>query len=440
MSYHKTSLADRIDWLLIIMYLALTIIGVLCIYSVEHRDTDIGFFIKNKNYVQQFIWFSISIVVGFVIIMMDSKFITTIPFLSYVVGFFFLLLTLTPLGKAVKGSSSFLNLGFFTFQPGETMKLFTALSIAKFLTLQEVNFQTLKHRLMCAGIALVPLVYIMLFQNETGLALVYLSFFIAMYREGLPREIIIVGFSVLILTLATLLINKNILFVLFTVLAILFLYTQRKQLRKRREILILVGAVWFIAVLFSQVLVPFAFKKVLKGYQVQRIYTMLGQEVPDEYTREGVDNKKQNAADYNVSQSKIAIASGGFIGKGFLNGAQTQYNWVPEQRTDFIFCTVGEQFGFLGSSILILIYMSFLLRIVKVAERQRSAFSRIYAYCVAGILFFHLVINVGMTIGLAPVIGIPLPLLSYGGTSLLTFTIMIFILIRLDMDRQMVLR
>lgn len=440
MSYHKTSLADRIDWLLIIMYLALTIIGVLCIYSVEHRDTDIGFFIKNKNYVQQFIWFSISIVVGFVIIMMDSKFITTIPFLSYVVGFFFLLLTLTPLGKAVKGSSSFLNLGFFTFQPGETMKLFTALSIAKFLTLQEVNFQTLKHRLMCAGIALVPLVYIMLFQNETGLALVYLSFFIAMYREGLPREIIIVGFSVLILTLATLLINKNILFVLFTVLAILFLYTQRKQLRKRREILILVGAVWFIAVLFSQVLVPFAFKKVLKGYQVQRIYTMLGQEVPDDYTREGVDNKKQNAADYNVSQSKIAIASGGFIGKGFLNGAQTQYNWVPEQRTDFIFCTVGEQFGFLGSSILILIYMSFLLRIVKVAERQRSAFSRIYAYCVAGILFFHLVINVGMTIGLAPVIGIPLPLLSYGGTSLLTFTIMIFILIRLDMDRQMVLR
>lgn len=440
MSYHKTSLADRIDWLLIIMYLALTIVGVLCIYSVEHRDTDIGFFIKNKNYVQQFIWFSISIVVGSVIIMMDSKFITTIPFLSYVVGFFFLLLTLTPLGKAVKGSSSFLNLGFFTFQPGETMKLFTALSIAKFLTLQEVNFQTLKHRLMCAGIALVPLVYIMLFQNETGLALVYLSFFIAMYREGLPREIIIVGFSVLILTLATLLINKNILFVLFTVLAILFLYTQRKQLRKRREILILVGAVWFIAVLFSQVLVPFAFKKVLKGYQVQRIYTMLGQEVPDEYTREGVDNKKQNAADYNVSQSKIAIASGGFIGKGFLNGAQTQYNWVPEQRTDFIFCTVGEQFGFLGSSILILIYMSFLLRIVKVAERQRSAFSRIYAYCVAGILFFHLVINVGMTIGLAPVIGIPLPLLSYGGTSLLTFTIMIFILIRLDMDRQMVLR
>lgn len=440
MSYHKTSLADRIDWSLILMYLALTTIGILCIYSVEHRDTDIGFFIKNKNYAQQSIWFAISMVVGFVIILMDSKFITTIPFLSYVVGFFFMLLTLTPLGKAVKGSSSFLNLGFFTFQPGETMKLFTALSIAKFLTLQEVNFQTLKHRLMCAGIALVPLVYIMLLQNETGLALVYLSFFIAMYREGLPKEIIILGFSVLLLTLATLLINKNTLFIIFTVLAILFLYSQRKQLRKRREILILVGAVWFIAVLFSQVLVPFAFKKVLKGYQVQRIYTMLGQEVPDDYTRDGVDNKKQNAADYNVSQSKIAIASGGFLGKGFLNGAQTQYNWVPEQRTDFIFCTIGEQFGFLGSTILILIYMAFLLRIVKVAERQRSAFSRIYAYCIAGILFFHLVINIGMTIGLAPVIGIPLPLLSYGGTSLLTFTIMIFILIRLDMDRQMVLR
>jgi rod shape determining protein RodA len=162
--------------------------------------------------------------------------------------------------------------------------------------------------------------------------------------------------------------------------------------------------------------------------------------VPDEYTRDGIDNTKQNASEYNVSQSKIAIASGGFFGKGFLNGSQTKYNWVPEQRTDFIFCTVGEQFGFLGSSILILLYMILLLRTITLAERQRSSFSRIYAYGLAGILFFHLVINVGMTIGLAPVIGIPLPLVSYGGTSLLTFGILIFVLVRLDSDRQRVLR
>jgi rod shape determining protein RodA len=167
---------------------------------------------------------------------------------------------------------------------------------------------------------------------------------------------------------------------------------------------------------------------------------MIGQEVPAEYSKDGIDTKKQNASEYNVSQSKIAIAAGGFFGKGFLNGTQTQYNWVPEQRTDFIFCTIGEQFGFFGSSILILIFTYLLLRIVNIAERQRSQFSRIYAYCVAGILFFHLAINIGMTVGLAPVIGIPLPLISYGGTSLLIFTAMFFILIRLDADRQMVLR
>lgn len=440
MSYKKTSVADRIDWVMVILFLILAIIGVACIYSVEHRDTDVSFFMSNRRYVQQFTWLGISLVAGFVIILMDSKFITTIPFLSYVIGFFFLLLTLTPLGKAVKGSSSFLNLGFFTFQPGELMKLFTALSIAKFLSLQNTNFSTLNHRLVAAALALVPMLYIMLFQNETGLALVYLSFFIAMYREGLPNIILIIGFSIFALTIATLLIPKNYLFIILSVLAVLILWSQRKQIRRNKEVLFLVAGIWFIGVMFSQVMVPIAFKKVLKGYQVQRIYTMIGQDVPEDYLHEGMDNKKQNAADYNVSQSKIAIASGGFFGKGFLNGTQTQYNWVPEQGTDFIFCTIGEQFGFFGSTILILLYVGFLLRIIYVAERQRSVFSRVYCYGIGGIMFFHLIINIGMTIGLAPVIGIPLPLLSYGGTSLLTFAVMIFIMVRLDMDRQMVLR
>ncbi len=440
MSYKKTSVVDRIDWILVILFLVLSIIGIACIYSVEHRDTDISFFMSHRRYVQQFTWLGISLLAGFVIILLDSKFITAIPFLSYVVGFFFMLLTLTPLGKAVKGSSSFLNLGFFTFQPGELMKLFAALAIAKFLSLQNTNFSTTNHRLTAAALALVPMLYIMLFQNETGLALVYLSFFIAMYREGLPNIILIIGFSIFALTIATLLIPKNYLFIILSVLAILILWSQRKQIKRNKEILFLVAGIWFVGVLFSQVMVPIAFKKVLKGYQVQRIYTMIGQDVPDDYLHEGMDNKKQNAADYNVSQSKIAIASGGFFGKGFLNGTQTQYNWVPEQGTDFIFCTIGEQFGFVGSTLLILLYVGFLLRIIFVAERQRSVFSRVYCYGIGGIMFFHLIINIGMTIGLAPVIGIPLPLLSYGGTSLLTFAVMIFIMVRLDMDRQMVLR
>ena len=430
---------ERIDWILVILFLLLSLIGVLSIYSVEHRDTDTAFLIMSKNYSKQLVFLGISLVVAFLILLTDSKFFTSIPFLSYLIGFFFLLLALTPLGKGVKGSHSWLNLGLFTFQPGELMKLFTALALAKFLTLQEVNFTTLKHRLFCAGLALAPALIILL-QNETGLALVYFSFFLAMYREGLPNLVLIIGFSVVALTLATLLIPKNILFFILTGLALFVVYTQRKKLRRSKDLLVVVGSIWFVGVLFSQVLVPFAFKNVLKGYQVQRIYTMLGTDVPDDYTRAGVDNRKQNASEYNVSQSKIAIASGGFLGKGFLNGTQTQFNWVPEQRTDFIFCSIGEQFGFWGASLVLLIYMGFLLRIVHVAERQRSPFSRIYAYGVAGVLFFHLSINVGMTIGVAPVIGIPLPLVSYGGTSLLTFAVLIFILIRLDADRQMILR
>lgn len=438
-SFKPKTYLERIDWLSVFFFLFLSVVGVLSIYAVEHRDTDASFIMMNKNYSKQLIFLGISLVVGFIILMTDSKLFTSIPFLGYLIGFFLLLLALTPLGKGVKGSHSWLNLGFMTFQPGELMKLFTALSLAKFLTLQEVNFSTLKHRMIGASIALIPAVIIIL-QNETGLALVYFSFFLAMYREGLPNIVLVIGFSIILLTIATLLIPKNILFVILTVLALVVIFQYRKKLKRNKELIILVSSIWFVGVLFSQVLVPITFKQILKGYQVQRIYTMIGQEVPDEYTREGVDNKKQNASEYNVSQSKIAIASGGFLGKGFLNGTQTQFNWVPEQRTDFIFCSIGEQFGFWGSSLVILVYMFFLLRIVHIAERQRSQFSRIYAYCVAGILFFHLSINVGMTIGLAPVIGIPLPLISYGGTSLLTFAILIFILIRLDADRQMILR
>ncbi len=439
MSFKEKLFVERIDWLVVFIYLLLCLIGIACIFSVEHRSTDITFFLMKQNYMKQIIFFGVSLLIGLIILMLDSKIFTSIPFLGYTIGFFLLLLALTPLGKGVKGSHSWLNLGFLTFQPGELMKLFTALTIAKFLTLQDTNFATLKHRVICAAFAIVPMLIIIL-QNETGLALVYLSFFLAMYREGLPNIVIVIGVSLLILTLATLLIPKTILLYLLSGLAVFFLYLSRRQLRRSREILFLVGGIWLVGVIFSQALVPFAFTHVLKGYQVQRIYTMIGQETPADYIGEGIDTKKQNASEYNVSQSKIAIASGGFFGKGFLNGAQTQYNWVPEQRTDFIFCTIGEQFGFFGSAILVLIYMVLLLRIVSIAERQRSQFSRIYAYCVSGILFFHLAINVGMTIGLAPVIGIPLPLISYGGTSLVIFTVLIFILIRLDADRQMVLR
>jgi rod shape determining protein RodA len=232
---------------------------------------------------------------------------------------------------------------------------------------------------------------------------------------------------------------------MLTVIAVLAIYFMRRQIRRDRGILIGIVAIWFICVGIQRFAVPFFFNSVLKPYQVQRIYATVGRDFPvdpktmsEEDIRKVEDKKK--ASSYNVKQSKIAIGSGGFMGKGLLKGTQTRYDFVPEQRTDFIFCTIGEGFGFVGSAILLLLYLVLLFRIIFIAERQRSTFSRCYAYGVAAVLFFHVAINIGMTVGLVPVIGIPLPLLSYGGTALITFTLLLFILVRLDADRQMVLR
>jgi rod shape determining protein RodA len=283
---------------------------------------------------------------------------------------------------------------------------------------------------------------IILLQNETGLALVYFCFLLVMYREGLPNAVLVLGFSLIALVLGTLLVDRKLFFIIITALAAITAYLMRSALRRRMEPRIILISIWAVCILFSQLAVPMVFKHVLKQHQIDRIYSMLGKEVPVEYNKnaEEGDEKKVNASEYNVLQSKIAIGSGGFMGKGFLNGTSTKNQFVPEQNTDFIFTAVAEQFGFLGSFILIGIYVSLMLRIIYVAERQRSAFTRIYAYCVASILFFHFAINISMTIGLAPVIGITLPFLSYGGSSLLSFSILIFILVRLDADRQAMIR
>lgn len=327
------------------------------------------------------------------------------------------------------------------FQPGEVCKIFTSLAISKFLSSPETNFQTLKHRVIGAALALTPAILIIL-QKETGLALVYFCFFLVMYREGLPNIILILGFSVVALTLATLLVNQWVLFIIITALAAGVGYLIRRELKRNVGARILLIGAWGICILFSQIMVPTLFKHVLQKHQVERIYSTLGQDVPDAYLKPGQKKteNKGNVSDYNVKQSKIAIGSGGFWGKGFLNGTSTKNAFVPEQHTDFIFCAIGEQFGFFGSAILLTLYVSLMLRIIFLAERQRSSFSRVYGYCVASILFFHFAINISMTIGLAPVIGITLPFLSYGGSSLLSFSILVFILLRLDADRQVMIR
>ncbi len=435
------SIFSRLDGVTMFLYLSLVFIGLTAVFSVEYRVTDPSIFMMSKSHMRQFIWLCISLFVGLIIMLTDSKPFSAFAYLSYTFGIFLLIITIFA-GVDVKGSHSWLGVGSIRFQPGEVCKIFTSLALAKFLSSPETNFQTLKHRLIGAALALGPAILIIL-QKETGLALVYFCFFLVMYREGLPNTILIIGFSSIILTLATLLMDRWILFGLITLIAAFIGYLIRFHLKRNMMVRIVLIGTWGICILFSQVLVPFAFKHVLQKHQIERIYTTLGQEVPESYQTPAELNapkKKGNVSDYNVWQSKIAIGSGGFWGKGFLNGTSTKNEFVPEQNTDFIFCAIGEQFGFVGSAILIGIYLWLMLRIVFIAERQRSAFSRVYGYCVASILFFHFAINISMTIGLAPVIGITLPLISYGGSSLLSFSILIFILLRLDADRSVMIR
>jgi len=441
MTQERKTFVSRIDSVTIMLYLILVFIGLVTVFSVEYRSTDPSIFMMSKSHMKQFTWLCVSLFVGLIILFTESKFFSSFAFLFYTIGIILLVVTIFA-GKNVKGSHSWLGVGSFAFQPGEVCKIFTALALSKFLSIPETNFKTLKDRLIGASLALVPC-FIIIMQSETGLALVYLSFFLVMYREGLPNIVLIIGFSVVVLTLATLLVDRIIMFYILTGVAVLVAVLMRKTIKRNIVVLFMIVGVWGIGMAFSQVLVPFTFKNVLRGYQIDRIYSMLGQEVPEEYSEIREDDapaKKVNASDYNVIQSKIAIGSGGLLGKGFLNGTSTKNDFVPEQNTDFIFCAIGEQFGFVGSAILILLYLSLMLRILFLAERQRSAFSRIYGYCVASILFFHFAVNLSMTIGLAPVIGITLPFLSYGGSSLLSFSILIFILIRLDADRQVMIR
>lgn len=440
MAKQSKSVFGRIDGITLLLYFILVSIGLLAIFSVEYKSTDTSIFMPGKNYMRQAIFLGIALFIGIIILFTDSKFFSSIANLSYTFGIVLLILTIF-IGSSTKGSHSWLGAGSFRFQPGEVHKIFTALALAKFLSQPETNFKTLKHRLFAAGLVLLPAVIIIL-QQETGLALVYFCFFFVMYREGLPHAVLIIGFSAIILTLATLLIEQAMLFYILTGLAILIGLLIRKTLKVSKEARWLLIGVWVICIVFSQLAVPFIFKNVLQRHQIERIYTTLGQDVPEAYLEPGQKNDKRRASvsGYNVWQSKIAIGSGGLMGKGFLNGTSTKNEFVPEQHTDFIFCAVGEQFGYLGAGVLVIVYLLLMLRIIYIAERQRSVFSRVYAYCVASILFMHFAINISMTIGLAPVIGITLPLLSYGGSSLLSFSILIFILLRLDADRQVLIR
>ncbi|HMK24536.1 MAG TPA: rod shape-determining protein RodA [Chitinophagaceae bacterium] len=446
MNQRNPAISKGIDWSLIGIYLLLVAIGLTAIFAATYKEGDsvIQSFLKFRtDYSKQFYFFVIGTILALFILLTDSKFFAATSNLGYLFGIFLLLLVF-PFHSRIKGTESIIKLGAFNFQPAEFCKIFVALALAKYLSRPETDFSKIRSQLIAAAIAFFPAALTLL-QNETGLALVYFSFSIVMYREGLPSIILLIGFAVAALIVATIVIEPNTLALILTLIAGIAIYLLRQQKKRQSGILVTVIFLWVLCVGIQRFAVPYIFKNVLQKHQVERIYDLFGKDNPylkkgEKETVEETKKKKESGSSYNVRQSKIAIGSGRIWGKGLLKATQTRYDFVPEQRTDFIFCTVGEGFGFLGTIVLLGLYLILLFRIVTIAERQRSTFSRCYAYGVASVFFFHIAINVAMTIGLAPVIGIPLPFVSYGGTSLLTFTIMLFILIRLDADRQMVVR
>ncbi|MEA3425503.1 MAG: rod shape-determining protein RodA [Bacteroidota bacterium] len=446
MNNHNNTISQGVDWTIIWLYAILVSIGILCIFMVEYRiDSNwLQSFLGGKtNYSKQLIFAGVCAIVATFILLTDSKLFTAFANLMYASGILLMLATFV-LGKNINGSKSWIPIGGgFNLQPAELCKIFTALALAKFISRQETDFSKLRSQLIAGLIAAAPALLSIL-QHELGLALVYSAFLVAMYREGLPAQILIVGSSFAVLVVATLILDPNVLAISLTVIAGIILLLLRKQAKKSKRLMVLVVGIWLLCVGTQRFVVPYIFNNVLECYQSTRIYSMVGKEYDCSQNKKSERKAGEKAArkpdDYNVRQSKIAIGSGGLTGRGFLKGTQTRGKYVPEQHTDFIFTSLGEAFGFVGCSVFLCIYLFLLFRIVKIAERQRSTFSRVYAYSVASILFFHIAVNVSMTIGLFPIVGIPLPLISYGGSSLLTFTILIFVLLRLDADRQMVLR
>lgn len=420
----RNSIIGKIDWLTVLIYLALVIIGWFSIFSAKYDEIHPSIFDMSQVYGKQLIWIGASLLIGFVILLVDAKFFNAFSLWIY---FFFLasLFIVLVYGKATKGATSWIDLGAgVKFQPSEFAKMGTALALAGYLGRLDVDLQKRKNQIIAALLVLAPMALVLL-QNDTGSAIVFVSFIFVLYREGFPGTglVMIGGIVAILLFVLTLVWSQTIMYIilgsLFAITLTYYLITKKKGLVK----MIAAFVIMFVFV-FS---VDYAFNKVLQEHQRNRILVLLGQ----------LDDPQ--GVGYNVHQSKIAIGSGGFTGKGFLQGTQTKYDFVPEQHTDFIFCTVGEEGGFIGTAIVVLLYVALLVRLIVLAERQRSTFSRVYGYSIAGILFVHVAINIGMTIGLVPVIGIPLPFLSYGGSSMLAFTMMLAIFVKQDANRLNIL-
>tara|TARA_B100001115_G_C15841228_1_gene421898 strand:- start:212 stop:1474 length:1263 start_codon:yes stop_codon:yes gene_type:complete len=412
---------ENIDILSIGLYISLLVFGWINIYASQYNE-DINFILDfNSRYGKQIFFIIISALVAFILLIIDWKFFYTLSYLFYIC-ILFLLVGVLFVGDVTGGASSWYKIGGFKFQPSEFAKFASALALAKYYNGIHAKKMELKQKIFSYFLIIIPFLLIIL-QNDLGTALTFTSFILVFYREGLSVNILIFSFIILVLFITSLLFEKLILiYILFTISAILC-FLSRKE--KKQLYLIISSLIISCSFILS---VNYLFENILSDHHRKRINVLIGKEFDPQ------------GAGYNLIQSKIAIGSGGLFGKGFLNGTQTRFDFVPEQSTDFIFCTIGEEWGFFGSLFFFSLYLGLLVRVLFLAERQRSNFSRIYGYSVASILFAHFVINIGMTIGLLPVIGIPLPFISYGGSSLIGFTILLFIFINLDSYRLQILR
>ena len=412
---------DNIDSVSVLLYALLLLFGIVNIYASQFND-DTSFALDiSSRYGKQILFAGVSAFVAFIIVIIDWKFFYSLTYLFYT-SVVLLLIGVLFQGAITGGASSWFELGSFKFQPSEFAKFATALAVAKYYNNIHSKKVSLQDKLKTYGIIILPFLLIIL-QNDLGTALVYTAFILVLYREGLSGNILIFGLVVGVLFVLALLVDQiQLISILGGITILLFLLSRKKK----KEIIALSGIL--IASVAFILSVNYIFDNFLAPHHQVRIEILLGKKI------------EAHGAGYNLIQSKIAIGSGGFTGKGFLNGTQTRFDFVPEQSTDFIFCTIGEEWGFLGSLFFVSVFIGLLLRILFLAERQRSNFSRIYGYSVATILFMHFLINIGMTIGLVPVIGIPLPFISYGGSSLVGFTILLFIFLNLDSYRLQILR
>lgn len=466
----QTSIVKTVDWWSVGFFIVIVLLGWFNIFAAVYNEEHNSIIDFTQQYGKQAIWIATSLFIALVILLTDSTIYSL-----FATPFFIILLLITFsvsfFGKEINGQKAWFEISWIRIQPSEFLKFAVNLSLAKFISTYNFKIHTLKNLLIISSMIFIPM-GIVLLQHDTGTAIVFTSFIFVLYREGLTPYVLFFGVVSIILFIMSLLVEQiTIIYVLLVAALILFTFLNG-QLRyiltgigifigsfallyganfifklnidykflligisaivsmvymiigkvKKIKYAFIIGLFLIGSISFSFT-VEYIFNKVLEPHQQARINELLGK------------TNDLKGVGYNVNQSKIAIGSGSLWGKGFLQGTQTKYNFVPEQSTDFIFCTVGEEHGFVGSSLLLIIYSLFLLRLIQIAERQRLVFSRIYGYGVVSILFFHLTINIGMTIGLIPVIGIPLPFFSYGGSSLWSFTILLFIFLKLDADR-----